>query len=165
MVSFRSKREVCMSVTMRSSPIDDFVVVGGSPPSKPYEELRRENMHLRIENSTLMNNIMEQQKEIMRLQNVVLEQNKEFQAVLIDMTARQVKLEEKMKNSESTSKMAMASTAISIACAIIGGTCGFSGAYKIVARLVAGVVTSETSAAAACAVAAGAASTVDMIKV
>lgn len=133
-----------------AKPIEDtFVVVDRDTP-KGMEELKSENLHLRIENSTLMHNIMEQQKEIMRLQQVILDQNKEFHEALTRLTIRQITLEEKIKSSEDKSKIAIASTAIALACAVIGGTCGFSGAYRIAARVVASLVATETVVSNSC---------------
>jgi hypothetical protein len=125
---------------------DNFAGEKDDTPSSPktIDEFKQENLFLRIENRTLMHNVMEQQKEIMRLQNVILEQNKEFQTVLTDMNARQIRLEEKMTATETKSKYAIAGTAIAVACAIIGGTCGFSNAYKIVGRFLASSLSEDS---------------------
>lgn len=119
------------------------------PPSpiKSIEDIKNENMFLRIENSTLIHNIMDQQKEIMRLQHIIIEQNREFVHCLAEMNARQIALEEKILYTETKAKAAMASTAIAVICAVIGGTCGFSGICRMAGSLFGSLVASEDATA------------------
>lgn len=108
---------------------------------KENKELKQENHHLKTEvvllkqeQAALFNIILNQNKEIMRLNQVIIEQQHEFNRVVKDMTNRQDDLHKRMKRTEALAIAAIGATALAVGFIALSSTVGVGPAFLAIGK-------------------------------
>lgn len=113
------------------------------------KDVNQEIKACKEDNIKLMEKLMEQEKEIMRLNQVIIDQGTDMHNMLVSIQLRQNQADRKIDTAQKTANTAMLSSALSITCAVIGGTCGFTGLYKMLVRIFVSAPIEGTAVAAA----------------